>query len=1269
MNFDLKKNDFNKIFEDVQKPSNTKDDKLDKLKQYNEYWNFEKNYHYNSKIDSIIKKINQNYSFDKKEQTKLMKDIINQICGKAATYLGLSWDMIGDEKYLFGFYETNGSKNHMKILIPYDFKFSSLKQKMLDWFLKKQESKEGNMDIDKKPSIKVVESFTRKTSKKSTSEVIDKSQLDIPYDSAISEIDKIFKFLDVTDAHDGNTLLYGAKGRYSFTESTRFFRFLTERKFKMDTYASHNTIEYGCELFLRFFDDNTFRFFFYLENNHWPQKRLYWINFETNTLVQRTDEGSRNRRVMMDDKIARYPLSIQNFNILKSFIEKFTKESYNNVLGNQREPYQYHHIEMNIIPAFEEFVFDTYVNILKDMNISSPLLESFTRKTAKKNISDVKQKADDMIIFVPFETEEMKEFCINVWGSEESKEKGELLFKDLRNVTSIEKKDFEKVPESYHDNSWSFQKRKSTPFNEFKYFTNVISIGSHCWEHKIRTIDEITLPNSVKRIEDYAFSYNEFTKVILNEGLEYIGNHAFSSPTFLEEIEIPSSVKEIGECAFGGKPLISSTPNPLRKIILNEGLEKIGARAFASCRSLETIKIPSTVKEIGGGAFDDCPNIKIDLSENDNFILNGNFLMNKDGSEIITTFGEFEEEFSVPEGVKVLKESSFSGCKIKKLNIPDSVEIIEDYCFGGCPLTHVHLGKNVRVIGAEVFRGKESIIEINFPDSLEKIGKKCFLNLTKLGNTEKGSEEKYSILDLSNCSNLSELGEECFYGLKSIKKAILPENGLIKTLNGTFAFCDNLEECNIPKGVEELKSAFSYAKNVKLTNDSLPSSIKIIENPFKGCHNIDFHFETLPSQITKIDGAENISVDFLTVNGDENGEIGSLVNKEDSEKCNYSGMKIKELRVSEGVKKVYKSSFSNCQINKLYLPETIEELEEGAFDVKSGGLIYFKPSKKMPLINKKYPFGWGDHTIFCDDKKWKSFTTSKKYQEIFRGDTILRYSDTTTNQYEEGYGEKENYNTNQLGHYSYTYKILTREFERTDNSSSIYWAERMKKNVPELEVEYKFKNYSEKPVQYFTTTQTDNVEFKKQLNEIELTFVALEDFLKNFFVSDTGKTKVTRIFNDKYEADFNIAITYQQRNTWTEKIENRTSEFLFKLIFTNGQESSDFVDTEIERLKKQEEKKYIKYERDYEIYRKKQDKKYEREEKQLQKEREKRRKQYEREQRKIERENEKQRLKEENKRQRELRKQMKNTVSDNSIEESFKFDFNKKKKFDFDSRK
>lgn len=62
----------------------------------------------------------------------------------------------------------------------------------------------------------------------------------------------------------------------------------------------------------------------------------------------------------------------------------------------------------------------------------------------------------------------------------------------------------------------------------------------------------VTLPSTVKRIEDLAFGNNKYLKEInLNKGLETIGNRAFqNTPLFGATIIIPSTVISIGDSAF-----------------------------------------------------------------------------------------------------------------------------------------------------------------------------------------------------------------------------------------------------------------------------------------------------------------------------------------------------------------------------------------------------------------------------------------------------------------------------------------------------------------------------------------------------------------------------------------------------------------------------------------------------------------------------------------------------------------------------------------------
>lgn len=81
--------------------------------------------------------------------------------------------------------------------------------------------------------------------------------------------------------------------------------------------------------------------------------------------------------------------------------------------------------------------------------------------------------------------------------------------------------------------------------------------------------------------------------------MKSIGDRAFNMCVNLDNIEIPSSVKTIGGGAFIGCTLT--------KIKFNEGLEKLGVAGsiycmggvFAGCTYLDNVELPDSVVEIG----------------------------------------------------------------------------------------------------------------------------------------------------------------------------------------------------------------------------------------------------------------------------------------------------------------------------------------------------------------------------------------------------------------------------------------------------------------------------------------------------------------------------------------------------------------------------------------------------------------------------------------------------------------------------------------------
>ncbi|KAL7538772.1 hypothetical protein ACHAXR_008785, partial [Thalassiosira sp. AJA248-18] len=81
------------------------------------------------------------------------------------------------------------------------------------------------------------------------------------------------------------------------------------------------------------------------------------------------------------------------------------------------------------------------------------------------------------------------------------------------------------------------------------------------------------------------------------------GGKAFYFCTSLESLKFPSTLNEVGEGAFDGC-------EQLREVLLNEGLQKIGGGAFYFCTLLESLKFPSTLTEVGDRAFEGCRNLR-----------------------------------------------------------------------------------------------------------------------------------------------------------------------------------------------------------------------------------------------------------------------------------------------------------------------------------------------------------------------------------------------------------------------------------------------------------------------------------------------------------------------------------------------------------------------------------------------------------------------------------------------------------------------------------
>lgn len=378
------------------------------------------------------------------------------------------------------------------------------------------------------------------------------------------------------------------------------------------------------------------------------------------------------------------------------------------------------------------------------------------------------------------------------------------------------------------------------------------------------------------------------------ETVTHICKNAFLNCRKLEEIIIPDGVKSIGDCAF-------LNCIGLTQVILPESVKSVGFKAFYGCINLKKVYIEGNLTDIGEDAFlNGCEIVRKKYSPPDIHILD------KQGSEknsFIYNLPDFDIKGGIlikytgnggnvliPDGVKGIAESAFSGCTgltsvkipesvktignnafencvgLSKIVIPDSIKNLGSFAFRGCNgLQSVSIGKNVRVIERYAFFGCTALKSLTMRNGIECIGNYAFQGCVSLKNiTVPDSVKSVGNCSFSGCSfekatvstyvgnymprySLKSLiitsGESIvdfqFKNYAALENIILPNS--VKSI-GKYAFsgCVRLKEIILPNSLEIIKDyAFSrcgclsvvsiHSKNIKIGKEAIPKSCKIIK--------------------------------------------------------------------------------------------------------------------------------------------------------------------------------------------------------------------------------------------------------------------------------------------------------------------------------------------------------------------------------------------------------------------------------------------------------
>lgn len=491
-------------------------------------------------------------------------------------------------------------------------------------------------------------------------------------------------------------------------------------------------------------------------------------------------------------------------------------------------------------------------------------------------------------------------------------------------------------------------------------------------------VEEYKIPVGCKVLADSCFDLYDpygpwenprFSRLIIPNSLEIIGDYAFSGCAELETLHIPASVKHIQGNPFPSM-LPITTDSPLyvvkddilydkdytrlihtfslsKTILIDPSVRKIEHSAFIGCNNLSNIIVHSEISEIGEYAFSYCPNLN-------NVIINAKMEIIPDG--LFRGSGIYE--FVIPTETKKIGLASFADCKrLQKVDIPENVTEIDAFAFENDEsLKYVTINANIQAIEQGTFRGCLSLKEIVIPEGVKSIRERAFKDCTSLETISlPNSIEELGHAVFEGCTNLKRielprgikvLSSELFHGCKALREVIMPST--IEFIGSeAFEGCESLYSIVIPIGVKEIWShAFSYSG---LREVIIPDTVtKLGKSAFCECRNL--HSAFIPGSIKTI-----------------------------PESCFHGCRSLSQITICEGVERIEDAAFRVCtSLKKLFLPEGMRKF--GEVDTLEYSLIndLYVPSTLEEIV----PYNRGDGSGYVNlHIPFGMKTTAQKYIE------------------------------------------------------------------------------------------------------------------------------------------------------------------------------------------------------------------------------------------------------------------------------------------------
>ena len=334
----------------------------------------------------------------------------------------------------------------------------------------------------------------------------------------------------------------------------------------------------------------------------------------------------------------------------------------------------------------------------------------------------------------------------------------------------------------------------------------------------VGTDEKIVIPEyyesvPVKKIGEGAFMQNEGIRSVSLPGtVEEIDDYAFASDYHIEEINLPENLRRIGIEAFQWTDLV--------KIQIPDGVKEIGRGAFLGSK-LESVELPASLEQIGDIPFGGCKELKEISVRGDgaNYKTVDNVLYTADGKNLIQFPAGREGSYTVEPGTEVIQYGAFSKAKISEVVFPDSLAVIENAAFYNCSaLNAPKLPDALTYIGDAAFGiesveyqfskddyPKETAENYRIGPNVSHIGRDVFKN-SEIASFEVDKGNEYFASSGGFITNTSK--DSIIMRPSKMKEYVVIPDGITTLQSGLFTELDPDTEFNIPD------STYRFSRNV-----------------------------------------------------------------------------------------------------------------------------------------------------------------------------------------------------------------------------------------------------------------------------------------------------------------------------------------------------------------------------------------------------------------------------------------------------------------------